>query len=169
MKTLFDGTLKSVLDDKKISETLRQISVAGLSDEEVVIALHDPCDIRKAYSEKLENQGVVRDLEGKLVSSYTVCVSGDGKQLHLSDITVYSNGDKAHYVQQAELAKVVNKQVAGIKAKEEVAFTEREQAILQLLADDELVNLGRVSRKQLQAVSSQFKAANPEVERYGMC
>ena len=163
MKTLFDGTLKSVLDDKKISETLRQISVAGLSDEEVVIALHDPCDIRKAYSEKLENLGVVRDLEGKLVSGYTVCVSGDGKQLHLSDITVYSNGDKAHYVQQAELAKVVNKQVAGIKAKEEVAFTEREQAILQLLADDELVNLGRVSRKQLQAVSSQFKAANPEV------
>ena len=68
MKTLFDGTLKSVLDDQKISETLRQISVAGLSDEEVVIALHDPCDIRKAYSEKLENLGVVRDLEGKLVS-----------------------------------------------------------------------------------------------------
>ena len=164
MKTLFDGTLKSVLDDKKISETLRQISVAGLSDEEVVIALHDPCDIRKAYSEKLENLGVVRDLEGKLVSGYTVCVSGDGKQLHLSDITVYSNGDEAHYVTQAELDKLVKKQVAGIKAKEEVVFTEREQAMLQLLADDEIVNLGRVSRKQLQAVSRQFKAANPEVE-----
>ncbi|MCA9963588.1 MAG: hypothetical protein KC423_05075 [Anaerolineales bacterium] len=168
MKTLFDGTLKSVLDDQKISETLRQISVAGLSDEEVVIALHDPCDIRKAYSEKLENLGVVRDLEGKLVSGYntfnTVCVNGDGKQLHLSDITVYSNGDEAHYVTQAELDKLVKKQVAGIKAKEEVVFTEREQAMLQLLADDEIVNLGRVSRKQLQAVSRQFKAANPEVE-----
>ncbi len=50
MKTLFDGSLQSVLDDQKISKTLRQMSVDGLSDKDVVIALHDPCDIRKKYS-----------------------------------------------------------------------------------------------------------------------
>jgi predicted RNA binding protein with dsRBD fold (UPF0201 family) len=168
MKTLFDGTLQSVLDDQKISETLRQMSVEGLSDEDVVIALHDPCDIRKEYSEKLENLGIVRDLEGKLVNGYntfnTVCVNGDGKRLHLSDITIYSNGDKAHYVKQAELNELVKKQVAGVKKKEKVAFSEREQAVLQLLEDDEVVNLARVTRNQLQAVSEQFKEANPEVE-----
>jgi hypothetical protein len=167
MRTLFDGTLQSVLDDQKISEALRQMSVDGLSDEKVVIALHDPCDIRKEYSEKLGNLGIVRDLDGKLITGYntfnTVCVDGDGKRLHLSDITVYSNGDKAHYVKQAELDKLVKKQVTSIKKKKKAAFTEREKAILQLLKDDELVNLGRITRNQLQAVSDQFKEANPEI------
>jgi predicted RNA binding protein with dsRBD fold (UPF0201 family) len=168
MRTLVNGKLQSVLDDKKISETLRQMSVDGLSDEDVVIALHDPCDIRKEYSEKLENLGIVRDLDGKLVNGYstfnTVCVNGDGKQLHLSDITVYSNGDKAHYVKQNELNKLVKKQVASIKKKEKAEFNEREKAILQLLEEDELVNLGRITRNQLRAVSEQFKEANPEIE-----
>jgi len=168
MKTLFDGSLQSVLDDQKISETLRQMSVDGLSHEDVVIALHDPCDIRKKYSEKLENLGIVRDLEGKLVTGYntfnTVCVNGDGKRLHLSDITVYSNGDKAHYVKQAELDELVKKQVASVKKKEQVVYTEREREILQLLRDDEVVNLARVTRSQLQAVSEQFKESNPDIE-----
>ena len=168
MKTLFDGSLQSILDDQKISETLRQMSVDGLSDEDVVIALHDPCDIRKAYSEKLENLGIVRDLDGKLIHGYntfnTVCVNGDGKRLHLSDITVYSNGDKAHYVKQTELDKLVKKQVASVKKKEQVVLSKREQEILQLLADDEVVNLARVTRSQLQAVSEQFKKAHPDIE-----
>ena len=116
MKTLFNGELESVLDDRKISETLRRMSIGELSDEDIVIALHDPCDIRKAYSEKLENLGVVRDLNGNLVNGYstfnTVCVNGDGKRLQLSDITVYSNGDKAHYVKQAELDELVKKRAA---------------------------------------------------------
>ena len=128
MRTLFDSSLQSVLDDQKISETLRQMSAAGLSDEDIVIALHDPCDIRKEYSEKLENLGIVRDLDGKFINGYntfnTVCVNGDGKRLHLSDITVYSNGDpsacnaqadKAHYVKQTELDELVKKQVASVK------------------------------------------------------
>ena len=168
MRTLFSGELQSVLDDKKISDTLRQMSVDGLSGEDVVIALHDPCDIRKEYSEKLENLGIVRDLDGKLINGYstfnTVCVNGDGKQLHLSDITVYSNGDTAHYVKQSELDKLVKKEVASVKKKEKAEFTEREKAILQLLKEDELVNLGRITRNQLQAVSQQFKEANPEIE-----
>ncbi len=168
MRTLVNGKLQSVLDDKKISDTLRQMSVDGLSDADVVIALHDPCDIRKEYSEKLENLGIVRDLDGKLVNGYstfnTVCVNRDGKQLHLSDITVYSNGDKAHYVKQNELDKLVKKQVASVKEKKKVELTERDKAILQLLEEDELVNLGRITRNQLRAVSEQFKEANPEIE-----
>ena len=168
MRGLFNGKLQSVLDEKKISEVLRQESVAGLGKEEVVIALHDPCDIRKEYSEKLENLGIVRDLDGNLVNGYntfnTVCVSGNGKRLHLSDITVYSNGDKAHYVKQEELDKLVKKQVASIKKKEKVELTERESAILQLLREDEVVNLGRITRHQLQTISQSFKEANPEIE-----
>ena len=170
MRTLFNGELKTVLDDKKVSETLREMSVEGLGREEVVIALHDPCDIRKEYAEKLENLGVVRNLKGKFVSGYntfnTVCVDAKGQQLHLSDISVYSNGDKTHFVKQEELDELVKKQVASVKKKVAVEYTEREKAILQLLEKEEVVNVGRVTRKQLQAVSDQFKAANPEVEMW---
>lgn len=168
MRSLFDGQLKSVLDDQKIAEVLRQQSVGGLSQEEVVIALHDPCDIRKKHAEKLENLGVVRDLDGKLIHGYntfnTVCVNGDGKKLHLSDISVYSNGDKVHYVKQRELDELVKKQVKAIKEQAEAELSERERAILQLLAEDDVVNLGRITEKQLRAVSDQFKAANPDIE-----
>ena len=168
MRTLFNGKLQSVLDDQTISETLREQSVEGLSKGDVVIALHDPCDIRKKYAEKLENLGIVRDLDGNWVNGYntfnTVCVNGDGKALHLSDITVYSNGDTAHHVKQTELDKLVKKQVSSIKKGEEVEWTEREKQIMELLEKDELVNLGTVTRKQLRAVSHQFKEANPDIE-----
>lgn len=168
MRTLFNGELKSVLDDKQVSETLREMSVGGLSDEEVVIALHDPCDIRKEYAEKMEKLGVVRDLNGKLVTGYntfnTVCVNGDGKRLHLSDISVYSNGDKEHFVKQKELDELMRKQVASVKKKQEAVYTEREKEILELVKKDEVVNLGEITRTQLRRVSEQFKAANPEVE-----
>lgn len=167
MRTLFSGELQSVLDDQKVSETLRQMSVEGLSDENVVILLHDPCDIRKAYSEKLENLGVVRDLNGNLVNGFTtfntVCVNRDGKELHLGDITVYSNGDKLHYVKQAELDALVKKQVESVRKKEAAKLTEREVSILKLIEEDELVNIGEVTRRQLQAVSEQFKAVNPDI------
>lgn len=168
MRTLFDGSLKSVLDDQKIGATLREMTIAELGQEAVVIALHDPCDIRKAHSEKLASLGVVRDLSGKLVNGYntfnTVCVNGAGKQLQLSDIRVFSNGDKLNYVKQMELDALVRKQVKAVKKQEDAELTEREQTILQLLKQDEVVNIGEVTRAQLSAISQQFKAVNPEVE-----
>ena len=89
---MFNGKLKSVLDDEKISVALREEMAIELGSSEVVYALHDPCDLRKRYSEKLENLGIVRDLEGKLIHGYstfsTVCVSSDGEKTQLSDISI---------------------------------------------------------------------------------
>ena len=91
-RNLFNGKLKSVLDDEKISVALREEMAIELGSSEVVYALHDPCDLRKRYSEKLENLGIVRDLEGKLIHGYstfsTVCVSSDGEKTQLSDISI---------------------------------------------------------------------------------
>jgi len=107
MHNLFSGRLKSVLDDEKISSALREKTATSFSGEEFVLALHDPCDIRKPYAKKLENIGRVRDLDGNMINGYstlgTVCLSPDSQTLHLSDISVFSNGDKEHYVLQAEL------------------------------------------------------------------
>ena len=55
MRNLFNGKLKSVIDEEKISEILRSEAVEALGGEKKVIVLHDPCEIRKEYAEKLEN------------------------------------------------------------------------------------------------------------------
>ena len=50
-RRLIDGSLKSVLDDEKIADALRENSVNSLSDFSRLILLHDPCDIRMRYSQ----------------------------------------------------------------------------------------------------------------------
>ena len=79
MRNLFNGKLKSVIDEEKVSEILRTESVETFGEEERVIILHDPCDIRKEYSKKLENLGIVRDLDNKLINGYStfsaICVN----------------------------------------------------------------------------------------------
>lgn len=84
IRDLFNGRLKSVLDDEKISAARRTEMATELGNSEVVYALHDSCDIRKRYSEKLENLGIVRDLAGELIHGYssfnTGCVSADGQK-----------------------------------------------------------------------------------------
>ena len=46
MRNLFNGELKSVLDDEKISTALREEMALELGNSEIVYAMHDPCDIR---------------------------------------------------------------------------------------------------------------------------
>jgi hypothetical protein len=168
MRTLFNGRLKSVLDDEKISTALREEMANELGKGEVVYALHDPCDIRKRYSEKLGNIGLVRDLEGRLIHGYssfnTVCVSSDGKKTQLSDITVFSNGDGEHYVRQKELDDLEKKQNKAAESGTAADLSAREKAIVELLATDEMVNLRQVTRTQIQRVSQALKEKNENLQ-----
>jgi hypothetical protein len=168
MRDLFNGRLKSVLDDEKVSTALREEMVIELGNSEVVYALHDPCDIRKRYSEKLENLGIVRDLEGKLIHGYssfnTVCVSLDGKKTQLSDITVFSNGDGECYVHQKELDELERKQNKAAKSDTEADLTEREKAIVELLETGAMINLRQVTRTQMQRVSQKLKEENENLQ-----
>ncbi len=167
-RTLFNGKLKSVLDDEKISAALREEMVIELGNSEVVYAIHDPCDIRKRYSEKLENLGIVRDLEGKLIHGYssfnTVCISCDGKKTQLSDITIFSNGDDEHYVRQKELDTLEKKLQKAAKNDEEADLSEQEKAIVELLAADEMVNLRQVVHTQLRRISQTLKKENGNLQ-----
>lgn len=168
IRDLFNGRLKSVLDDEKVSSVLREKMATELRGSEVVYALHDPCDIRKRYSEKLENLGIVRDLEGKLIHGYssfnTVCISSDGKKARLSDITVFSNGDGEFYVRQKELDDLERKQQKAAKNETEADLSKREKAIVELLEKDAVVNLRQVTRTQMQRVSQRLKAENENLQ-----
>ena len=168
MHNLFSGKLKSVLNDEKISSALREKTAISLGNEELVFALHDPCDIRKPYAKKLDNIGRVRDLDGNMINGYstlgTVCLSSDAGELHFSDISVFSNGDKKHYVRQTELDAVIKKQ-AKVKKKQEVAaLTKREKEIAELLANEAYVNLRKVVHTQLQRVSKELKKENKNLK-----
>jgi len=168
MRDLFNGRLKSVLDDEKISTALREEMAIELGSSEIVYALHDPCDIRKRYSEKLGNIDIVRGLEGELIHGYssfnTVCVSSDGEKTQLSDITVFSNGDGEYYVRQKELDALERKQNKAAKSDTEADLTEREKAIVELLAKDEIINLRQVTRAQMQRVSQTLKEGHENLQ-----
>lgn len=164
MHNLFKGRLRSVLNDKKIASILREKTATSFNDEEFILALHDPCDIRKPYAEKLENIGRVRDLDGNMINGYstlgTVCLSSNTQELHFSDISVFSNGDKEHYVLQTELDALQKKQAKAKKMREVAALTKREKEIVELLKNEEYLNLRRVVQTQLQRVSEELKNEN---------
>lgn len=156
-KRLLDGSLKSVLDDQKISAAIREHSVAALGDEARLIVLHDPCDIRKEHAQVLEKLGKVRDLAGNLINGYstfnTVAVDVAGKKLYPADIAVYSNRDE-HYVTVAELKALA-------KGKLQQVDPQRAEQIEQFIQADSHLNLPRLSRAQIKQVSQAFKQKNP--------
>ena len=158
-KRLLDGSLKSVLDDQKISAAIREHSVAALGDEARLIVLHDPCDIRKEHAAVLEKLGKVRDLEGKLINGYStfnsVAVDVSGKKLYPVDVAVYSNGDE-HYVSVAELKALA-------KGKLQQVDPQRAEQVEQFIQEDSHLNLPRLSRAQIKQVSQAFKQKNPGI------
>jgi len=158
-KRLLDGSLKSVLDDQKISVAIRAHSVAALGDEARLIVLHDPCDIRKEHAQVLEKLGQVRDLAGKLINGYStfnsVAVDVSGKKLYPVDLAVYSNGDE-HYVSVAELKALAKGQL-------QQADPQRAEQIEQFIQEESHLNLPRLSRAQIKQVSQAFKQKNPGI------
>lgn len=161
-RNVLNGNLESVLDEKKITEALRQQGVAALSDQPRLILLHDPCAIRKKHAAVMENLGVVRDLDGKLVPGYetfnTVAVTPDKKRLRLLDLTVYSNGD-GRFVSQAELSAWAKGKMAASSVVNEPS---RAEQIAQYVAEDSYVNLRRITQQQLQRVHEALKAEQPD-------
>lgn len=158
-KRLLDGSLKSVLDDQKISVAIRDHSVAALGDEARLIVLHDPCDIRKEHAAVLEKLGKVRDLDGNLINGYStfnsVAVDVTGKKLYPVDLAVYSNRDE-HYVTVEELKALA-------KGKLQQADPRRAEQIEQFIQEDSHLNLPRLSRAQIKQVSQAFKQKNPGI------
>ena len=101
-KRLLDGSLQSVLDETKAADALRSVGSEQMQVKldtsgkpepcDLLVLVHDPCDIRKEYSAELENLGTVRSLEGKLIPGYltfnTVVVEERGRSPQPLDISV---------------------------------------------------------------------------------
>ena len=162
-RRLLDGSLKSVLDAETTSDAILEHGVSKFEKADSVVLLHDPCDIRKSESEKLENLGIVRDLNGKLINGYstfnTVGVEVNGDNLHPVDITVYSNGDD-HYVRVKELE---NYEKGKLQESDDEAVQERANQIAKFLAEDSHLNLPLVAREQIKRTSEALKEENKNI------
>jgi hypothetical protein len=159
-KSLLDGSLKSVLDDEKISEALQKNGVQALQGRERLILLHDPCDIRKKYSRELENLGKVRSLDNEIINGYstfnTIAIDENSKKLQLVDLAVYSNGD-SHYVTQEELKRFEKGILQNSNNQQDRL---RAEQIKQFIEEDTYLNLSRLTHQQLQQTSELFKKDN---------
>jgi len=154
---LIDGSLKSVLDDKKISKALIKNSVEKLSGNKRLYIFSDHSDIRKPYSKKLENLGKVRDLSGNIINGYTtlgsVILDENKKDLTLSNISVQSNKEP-NFITKQELKDYDNKRIKN---------TQRVKEITQIIENDNYHNMSTVLFKHLQDQSEALKIANPDV------
>ena len=149
--------VKNVLDDKKISEALVHNSVGSLALQGELILLHDPSDIRKEYSKKLEGLGKVRSLKNQIINGYgtfnTVVVDIFGKQLRWLDTEVYSNGT-ADYVTQKELKQ--QEQGCPDTATEDEYI--RYEVVKTLISSNNHTNLSLITRSQLRELSQRLKS-----------
>jgi len=156
-KNLINGNLKTVLDDKKISEALIKNSVEKLAGNKRVYILSDHSDIRKQYSTALENLGKVRDLNGNIINGNTVLGSvilDESKQdITLSNITVFSNREK-NFVTVKEL-----KDYEDNKIEDDTRIAEIKAAI----DDDNYINMRNTLEKHLQDQSTALKKKNPNI------
>jgi hypothetical protein len=162
-RRLIDNSRKTVLDEEKVSESLRDQGTSALADESYVIVIHDPCDIRKEFSVNLENLGTVRSLDGDLINGYntfnSVAMNPKGKKIYPIDTSTFSNGDP-NYTTEEELDEFSK---GTLQESENPEVQERATAIQAILEDDNDVNLRRIAFGQLRRVSDHFKSDNPDI------
>ena len=72
----------------KINESLAERFIKNNADMSEAYLIHDPSDIRKPYSKKIENLGKVRDLNGNIINGYSsyniVGIAENNKSTHLT-------------------------------------------------------------------------------------
>lgn len=106
-KSLLDGSLKSVLNNDKISLALLENSTYAMRGQKEIVLIHDPCDIRKRYANKLEHIGKVLDLDKNIINGYSTfnTIAMNKQRLCLVDTKVYSNKEP-HYISKEEFSRL---------------------------------------------------------------
>ena len=154
---MIDGSLKSVLDNKKISDALIKHSVEKLNGNKRLYILSDHCDIRKPHSQKLENLGKVRDLNSNIINGFTtlgsVILDENKKELTLSNISVQSNKE-ATFLTKKELNSYKQ---GALKNKQRI------EEIDKMIEDESYHNMSTLLYKHLKEQSEALKKGNPNI------
>jgi hypothetical protein len=172
-KRLVDGSLETVVDEQTVAAALREQGGAHVrlsaNPADLVVLLHDPCDIRKPQSKDLECLGTVRSLDGEVIPGYqtfdTVVLDEHGRTPQPLDISVYSTGDP-HYLREEELAQYTKLQRETATPSASQPLTpERVAEMQQFLEEDSYLNLNRVVAEQLTRGSRHMARQVPQRDR----
>ena len=154
-KTLLNNSLKEVLDDKKVSQALKENGIEKFSGKKRVYIPSDHCDIRKKHSWKMENIGKVLDLDKKVINGFSslasVAIDENKHDVTLMDITVFSNRED-RFIKQDELKAFENGEIEDKVRKAEIKA---------LVDKDEHINMTLSLMRQTQSVSKTLKLSNP--------
>jgi hypothetical protein len=154
---LLDNSLNEVLDDKKISEALKENSIEKFSGKKRLYLPSDHCDIRKKHSGKMENIGKVLDLDKKVINGFStlasIAIDENKRDVTLMDISVFSNKEK-RFIKQDELKDYENGKIAD---------KSREEEIKALVDEDKHINMTLSLMRQSKRVSEILKVANPNI------
>ena len=122
-----------------------------------VVVIYDGSDIRKSESEKMENLGWVRDLEGKFIHGYQtmncVMIDNDAKKVKLLYCTPYSNKDP----------KFVSEKEMKLFEKGKLTDKDRQTEIEEFLELEDNYNSKKIIKEQILAVHNKIKEVNPEI------
>ena len=157
-KGLLNGEQVHQLSSKVVIDALRTQSVNRLLETQAnhLYLVHDPCDIRKPHSEKLEDLGTVRSLDGELIKGYrsmnTIAIEPEQLKVHLIDHVVYSNGSD-NYVKRSELESYQTDQWHKVPAK-----------VLKRINNEDYVNTYKLFTDQARRCSEQLKSDHPDLK-----
>ena len=135
---------------EKINESLAERFISNNVEMSEAYLIHDPSDIRKPYSKKIENLGKVRDLKGNIINGYSshniVGIADNNKSVHLLSHISYSNKDgkflKREFIKKLEN----NKEFEG------------EEEARALYESEEYFNKKIVSNKEIEDISIKLKS-----------
>ena len=154
---MLDNSLNEVLDDKKISEALKENSIEKFSGKKRLYLPSDHCDIRKKHSGKMENIGKVLDLDKKVINGFStlasIAIDENKRDVTLMDISVFSNKEK-RFIKQDELKDYENGKIVD---------KSREEEIKALVDEDKHINMTLSLMRQSKRVSGILKVANPDI------
>jgi len=141
------------LDESLVNDTLMGEALRKLSSAHEIYLLHDPSDIRKPHSKKIENLGKVLDLNHRVINGYSsynvIAVTPYDKEVHLLSHELYSN--KSPSFLKAEYVK---------KLGENKDFPEKE-AVFELYKSGTWFNKKTLAKATIQKTSDAFKTNNP--------
>ncbi len=141
----------SLINDSLIGEALNQ-----LSGEDEVYLIHDPSDIRKPHSEKTNNLGKVRDLNGKIINGFstynTVAITPKNKTVRLISHESYSNKDDNFL--KTETIKAI-KSNANFDGKEDAK---------KLYTSEKWFNKKSITKSAVDRISKQIKESLPRIK-----
>lgn len=102
---------RNTIDQRVFNELLRARSLEKIEGEASATVIHDPCAIRKSYSEKMEKLDQVLDLKGNIINGYRTfnSVLLHGSKMSLLGCRPYSQKEESDYDSAKHLS---NKEVS---------------------------------------------------------